>query len=259
MVLACLLLSASPGCGMFAGSNNVQGKRLFQSGQYDQAIASFQQALQRDPTNADACYNLATTYHHLGMATRNTSLVTQAESLYNQALDRDPNHVDAHRGLAVLLVQDERKESAFTLLRRWNAASPLSAEPKVELARLYREFGDDKTASELLAEAIKQDPRNVRAFRAMGLIREEQGELASALESYQRALMVNGMQPDLAPKIAALQQRVAMGGLVDPATRTALGSTLPAGATTTPGSSAMTNGSATAPAGAPAVNSGGRY
>ncbi|MEZ6106469.1 MAG: tetratricopeptide repeat protein [Pirellulaceae bacterium] len=132
---------------MIADSNNTQGAQLFQTGRYNDAITSFQQALQRDPANADACYNLASTYHHLGMASRDTAMVTQAEALYNECLNREPNHVDAHRGLAVLLVQDGRKDAAFTLLRRWAAGAPLSPEPKIELARLYREFGDTQTAT----------------------------------------------------------------------------------------------------------------
>ena len=209
LALVAVLMTAAVGCGVMADSHNVQGKKLFQSGQYDRAVASFQQALSQDAGNADACYNLASVYHHLGIATRDTSMLTQAETLYNECLNRDPNHVDCHRALAVLLVQDDRKDSAFTLLRRWAAANPLSPEPKLELARLYREFGDNQTATELIAEAIKQDPRNVRAHRAMGQIREEQGQLASALDSYQRALQANNMQADLQTKVASLQQQVA--------------------------------------------------
>ena len=207
--MRCLVIA--PGCSMIADSNNTQGAQLFQTGRYNDAITSFQQALQRDPANADACYNLASTYHHLGMASRDTAMVTQAEALYNECLNREPNHVDAHRGLAVLLVQDGRKDAAFTLLRRWAAGAPLSPEPKIELARLYREFGDTQTATELLAEALKQDPQNIRANRAVGSIREEQGQLASAMDSYNRAWMANSTQGDLATRMSMLQQQLVTG------------------------------------------------
>lgn len=236
---------------MMADSSNTQGAQLFQTGRYNEAVVAFQKALEKEPQNADACYNLASTYHHLGLATRDASMVTQAEALYNESLNRDPNHIDAHRGLAVLLVQDGRKDAAFTLLRRWVAAAPLSAEPKIELARLYREFGDTQTATELLAEALKQDPQNVRANRAVGSIREEQGQLAAALDSYNRAWTANASQTDLANRMAQLQQQ--LWSTSTPGTQLAQN---PAGTTTTT-TSPTTSGTTVATGST--VNTQGRY
>lgn len=247
-LLALSGLLANVGCNMLADTNNTQGSQLFQSGRYNEAIGAFQQALQRDPANADAYYNLASTYHHLGMATRDASMVTQAETLYNESLNRDPNHIDAHRGLAVLLVQDGRKDAAFTLLRRWAAAAPLSAEPKIELARLYREFGDTQTATELLAEALKQDPQNVRANRAVGSIREEQGQIAAALDSYNRAWLANSSQTDLATRMAQLQQQLWTSA-----------TTTPSQMAQAPASSTTTGASGTTVATGTTVNTQGRY
>ena len=201
--------AAIVGCGTVANSNNMQGKRLFMAGQYNQALQSFEKAVQRDPQNADAYYNMAATYHKLGTSSENQQYLNQAEVLYNECLNRDAGHTDCYRGLAVLLVETNRKDKAFTLLRGWNAADPQSADPKLELARLYKEFGDSQTASDLVVDAIKQDPTNARANRAMGMLREQQGELALALDSYQRALQANSMQPDLAAKVASLQQSIA--------------------------------------------------
>ena len=200
---------ASTGCGTLANNNNVQGKRLYEQGQYNEALSSFQKAVQRDPNNADTYYNMARTYHHLGQTSGNDQYMKQAEILYNDCLNRDANHEDCYRGLAVLLIETDRKESAFTLLRRWNASNPVSADPKLELARLYKEFGDSQQAQDLVADALRVDPQDARANRAMGMLREEQGQLAEALDSYQRAFSSNAMQADLREKIASLQQSVA--------------------------------------------------
>ena len=103
-----------------------------------------------------------------------------------------------------------------------------STDPKLELARLYKEFGDTQTASDLVVDAIKQNPRDARANRAMGMLREQQGELNLALDSYQRALNSNSMQPDLAAKVASLQQSIATQYAGQPGARsTQMATTLP--------------------------------
>ena len=224
-VMYCVL---TVGCGAVANSSNVQGKRLFMAGQYSQALQSFERAVQQDPQNADAYYNMAATYHKLGASSANAQYLNQAEVLYNECLNRNASHTDCYRGLAVLLVETNRKDKAFTLLRGWNAAEPRSTDPKLELARLYKEFGDTQTASDLVVDAIKQNPRDARANRAMGMLREQQGELNLALDSYQRALNANSMQPDLAAKVASLQQSIATQYAGQPGARsTQMATTLP--------------------------------
>ena len=90
------------GCGAVANSSNVQGKRLFMAGQYSQALQSFEKAVQQDPQNADAYYNMAATYHKLGASSANAQYLNQAEVLYNECLNRNASHTDCYRGLAVL-------------------------------------------------------------------------------------------------------------------------------------------------------------
>ena len=65
----------------------------------------------------------------------------QAESYYRQALARDTNHPETRRGLAVLLVENNRSEEAVRMLESWAVESPNSAGPRVELARLAEEAG----------------------------------------------------------------------------------------------------------------------
>ena len=161
---------------MVATGQNMQGARLYEQGQYYPAMEKFQQAMASDPTDANAYYNMASTMHQLGTTNKDPNMLQQAETLYNQCLDRNPNHADCHRALAVLLVQTDRSDRAFTLMKNWAIRSPQNADARVELARLYEEFGDTKTAELQLQQALQMDQTNKRAWTAMAYLRERKGD-----------------------------------------------------------------------------------
>ncbi len=201
-----LSLIMQPGCRISAQGRNIEGVRHHQARNYSGAIQRFQQALSLDPNNANAYYNLAATYYALGKQNSDPAMLQQAEGLYHQCLDLDPNHTPCYRGLAALLVETDRAESAFTLIRRWATRSYHLAEPRIELARLYDEFGDKDAAIQHLTDALHVDAGNARAWTALGQLRERKGELAQALSDYQQAYNLNQYQPGLSNRIAALQQ-----------------------------------------------------
>lgn len=208
-----LLLSVTAlvtGCGGFASQGlNAEGVRLFEQAQYQQAIRQFQQAIYNDPNNADGYYNLAAAYHRLGTLNQNRIDLEQAENYYNQCLDRAPDHRECYRGLAVLLVEQQRAEEAFRLLEGWADRRSASPEPRIELARLYQEFGDREAAKAHLVDAVALAPNNARALAALGNLREQMGEHAQALANYRRSLMHDRFQPEVAARIASLQSSTA--------------------------------------------------
>lgn len=221
--LACLVGCQSPGT-----NQNIEGVKQYQQGQSQAAITSFQQALQENPNNPEAYYNLASAYHYVGKQQSDRAMLQQAENLYNRCLDMNPNDVACHRGLAVLLVDTDRAQSAFTLLERWANRSPQLADPRIELARLHEEFGEADAAQRYLAEAIDIDPSSSRAWAAMARLREESGQYAQALTNYQQAQYLNPSQPGVAQRIAALQQQGRVAALPPPPAAMPPGTAAPA-------------------------------
>ncbi len=219
--MLCLAL-ASPwaaGCTqMMSSGQNANGVRLHQQGFYQGAVERFQQAILTDPNNGDGYYNLAATYHQLGKTQSNDSFVQQAESYYNQCLDRNPNHRDCYRGLAVLLVEQERSEEAVRLVEGWSQRSPVLADPKIELARLSEEFGDKETAQKHLQEALALEPSNSRALVALGHVQEELGNQTQALANYQRALSLDRWNTELQARAGAMQRALSTTPLTASAT-----------------------------------------
>ncbi|MEQ8788154.1 MAG: tetratricopeptide repeat protein [Pirellulaceae bacterium] len=206
---AVLLLAAAvslSGCRYAAVGQNIEGSRLMAQGNYAGALQRFQDAVTNDPASADAYYNMGRTFHEIGKQTANDEQLANAETLYNQCLDIDADHVDCHRALAVLLVDTQRPDRAFALLKNWATRNQSNADARIELARLYHEFGDSETARLHLDDAIAIDLTNPRAWTARGHLREEQGEIGQALANYQRSYQLNSLQPALAERIASIQR-----------------------------------------------------
>ena len=181
---------------------------MFDQAYYQGAQQSFMQAIQSDPDNPDGYYNLARTYHQLGKLHNQPADFQQAESFYNRCRDHDPNRMDCYRGLAVLLVEQGRAADAFRLMEGWAARNPSTAAPKIELARLYEESGNNDAAKHQLIEAVTVEPINARALAALGKLREDAGETAQAVANYQRSLQLDPNQPQLAARVTALSTPV---------------------------------------------------
>jgi tetratricopeptide (TPR) repeat protein len=205
IVLAGILVGLTGCGGMIAQGRNAEGTRLFQQARYQDAVKQFQEATYADPTNADAYYNLAATYHRIGRLEHRQADIEQAERSYNLCLDRNADHTDCHRGLAVLLAEQGRNDEAFRLIEGWVQRQPGSADARVELARLNDEFGNRQAAKEHLIEALALQPDNSRALTALGKIREDAGDRAQAAADYQRSLWNDNRQPQVAARLAALQ------------------------------------------------------
>jgi tetratricopeptide (TPR) repeat protein len=194
------------GCRMMSQQQNCQGVTQFQQGNYQQAVASFSQAVQTDPQNPDAYYNLAAAWHQQAKQTGDQNAWLQAEQLYNRCLDISPDNVECHRALAVLLVETNRSDKALTLVKNWAIRSPNVSAARVELARMYEELGDSQTAATYLSQAIQINPNDARALAALGKMREQSGDTAQALANYQRAYQLNPSAPGVAQRLATLSQ-----------------------------------------------------
>ncbi len=207
-LVAGICLATFSGCQFQMARHTADGRASLQAGQMAQAVDSFQQALMANPQNADANYNLGATYYYLAKQTGQSHLNPKSEDLLRQSIALNPGHVDAYRTLAALYVETQRPNEAFQLMRGWQVSQPSSPEPLVEMARLYREHNDATRATQYLADALTLDPNNARALVAMGQVREEQGQYELALKNYNRSFQANAYQPQVAERIAALQQRV---------------------------------------------------
>jgi tetratricopeptide (TPR) repeat protein len=204
-VAAGLLVAACAGCGGMSKTDNAEGVKLYQQGNYLGAVNSFQQALAKQPGNPDCFYNLGATYHQQAKLFGRPADMQTAEQYYHLCLARDPNNEACQRALAVLLVEEHRSDEAVAQLNAWAQSQPANPNPHIELARLAEEHGDSREAENQLIDALAIDPNNTRALVALGSLREVSGDPSQALANYGRALAVDPQQPTVAAKVASLQ------------------------------------------------------
>ena len=199
--LVCL---AACGCGGITTNDNAAGVQLYQQGNYLGAVNHFQQALAKQPGNADCFYNLGATYHQQAKLFERPADLQTAEPYYHLCLARNPNHEACQRGLAVLLVEEDRRDEAMAQLQQWAQRQPGNPNPQIEMARMCQEHGDLREAENHLIDSLAIDPNNPRTLVALGQIREAEGQASQALSNYSRALAIDPRQPTVAARAATL-------------------------------------------------------
>ncbi|MDR0336720.1 MAG: tetratricopeptide repeat protein [Planctomycetaceae bacterium] len=226
-VLVFFLFWFSGVVGCTSYNKNSEGLRYLGQSRYNEAKTAFEAALKVEPNNADTYYNLATTYHQSGKISLQSGQSADAQLQYDQALRHyqlaltyNPNHTEAHRGLAVLYMETQNADAAFKLLIDWYNTNVTSAEPKIELARLYQEYAQicqlqNRTdiakecldsASKMLQSVLVTEPANYRALRALGYLKEQNGDWQGAIADYQRSFQSNPQQKDLENRISTILQ-----------------------------------------------------
>ncbi len=195
------------------------------SGDTQRAEDMFLRARSANPSDADACYNLAIIEHQRAKSCGNPDNFNRAEEYYRLALDRNPSHVDAYRGLATLYCDENRPDDAFALLENWNRQELGSVEPKIELARLYNEYNRVDQAEASLRQALAMDPQNVRAMNSMAYVYEQKNMYAEASAMYCKSLQVLPTQTAINQRRAMLDQ--SLGGCATGACQTQIACATP--------------------------------
>lgn len=221
-----------PGCQSFTSQSlNAEGVRRMNQGDVQQAEDLFLRARSTNPSDADACYNLAIIEHKRALSCRNADNFSRAEEYYRLALDRNPSHVDAYRGLAALYCDENRVNDAFALLENWNRQELGSVEPKIELARLYNEYNRVDQAEMNLRQALAMDPQNVRALNSMAYVYEQKQMYAEASMMYCKSLQLMPTQTAIAQRRCQLDRQSTCGTCSSaPATQIACNAPAPAAA-----------------------------
>lgn len=204
----CGLLTTAGGCHQFSSqSYNAEGVRMLSAYRTDEALDCFEKAVAADPQNPDAYYNLGNVYHQVARqkTVDNEPDFQRAVYYYDKCLEISPNHVECNRSKATLFCDVGRNEEAFRVIEAWVSRQPASADPRVELARLYDENGKLPEARNCLEQAVAVDNRNVRAYTSLGSVRERLGENQSAISAYEHALALNPYQPSINDRVASLR------------------------------------------------------
>ncbi len=159
------------------------GVVLFKLGKVDQAIEHWHRALRIDPQLAQVRYNLG-----LALVARNKP--DQAAEQFRAALQVNRHHTQAHNSLGRLLFRQGRIGEAIDHYRQALQAEPAYESPRCNLAAALAEQGYFDEAVKQLRQVLRINPNNAEAYNNLGIIRVKQGQTAEAISHYRRALRI---------------------------------------------------------------------
>ncbi|MBK0379803.1 tetratricopeptide repeat protein [Mucilaginibacter segetis] len=162
-----------------------QGTALHDEGKYTEAIAKYKQALELEPANLSANYELGFTLYSSGntkeaipylekiINAKTTSLAAQAYDLLGSIYD-----------------DDKQPEKAIAYYKKGIAANPKYQRLYFNLSITYLRKGNDAEAERYAAEALKLDPLHSSSHRIYALATYNQHKRGASLLAWCNFLMI---------------------------------------------------------------------
>ena len=178
VMIALLWFVASGGSSLF----NL-GLAYGNAGQYEEAIASYKEALRIKPDDADAHYNLGVTYGESGQ-------YEEAIASYKEALRIKPDDADAHYNLGYVYRELGQYEEAIASFKKSIRIKPDDADAHYNLGYAYRKLGQYEEAIASFKKSIRIKPDDANAHFNLGLAYDESGQYEEAIASYKEVLRI---------------------------------------------------------------------
>lgn len=177
------------------------GSVFFQHGYYEQAGASFAQALRDDPSSAEAMYGLGSVYlkkneraearqsfeqavkltasypdtlpnawNNLGLLSAQENRIEEATRYFQQALELNPDSVIALENLGNAYRQQKLWDQARAAFEQALAVDPESAEANYGLAMVFAAADDTQRTYDYLQKALQVRPDYAEALNNLGIL-----------------------------------------------------------------------------------------
>ncbi|MBD2181524.1 FkbM family methyltransferase [Aerosakkonema funiforme] len=167
-----------------AEAYNNLGNALADEGNLAEAIASYQQAVTLNPKYIEAHYNLANLYNIIDK-------LEEAIASYQQVISLNPDDANAHYNLGVALGKQGKLEEAIASYQKAIVLNPKDAEAYNNLGNALQEQGNLEEAIASYQKAINLNPNYAEAYNNLGYAFQEQEKLEEAISYYQKALTLN--------------------------------------------------------------------
>lgn len=127
----------------------------------------------------------------------------EAAALLRSLIEQAGEHPVALNMLGMTILAQGRHGEAATLFRRAIAADPTSPELRMNLARAFREQGDDAGERQALEAALAIDQRHFMALVRLAELFERTGDPSRAAERWSGVLAIAGMMEERPPALEA--------------------------------------------------------
>jgi Tfp pilus assembly protein PilF len=169
------------------------------SGDFENALIHYRAFLQNGELNAEA-------HNNLGLLYQSKGLFDDAIREFQRAISIDPKYSKAHNNLGVALLKSGNVDAAASEFRWVQSADPKNVEALVNLAIAQKMGNHLNEARETLVRALTLNSRSPEAHYHLGLIEEEERELATAVGHYEAFVKFAGA--DQASLVAEVRSRI---------------------------------------------------
>ena len=157
------------------------GTNALRANRYEEAIAHFQQALQRHPGLVGAVQGIGLAYAEQGKT-------AQAEAQFQAVLRLVPDFAEAYTHLGKLYAGTSRLDEAATMYRKVITLQPDQASGYHNLGAVLAAQGQGEAAIAQFQEALRRNPHFLAAHNDLGTLYAERGELSRAIAAFQAAV-----------------------------------------------------------------------
>lgn len=170
------------------------------AGNSDIAIGIYEDILTSAPTNEDALFGLASTYHRAGQ-------IDKARALYGKLLELNPKHRDGLNNFLVLL-SEEAPQEALAQMERLEEQNPGFSPIPAQMAIIYQKLGLRDKAVDKMYRALAISPENVTYRYNLAIMLDKNGNYERAAELYTQILQSAAKGETIPGDANKIQQRL---------------------------------------------------
>ncbi|HXA07112.1 MAG TPA: tetratricopeptide repeat protein [Bryobacteraceae bacterium] len=187
---------------LFAAATDYQadGIKALEAKQYETAAQLFKQAIQADPNDYAAHFQLALAESLLGQQ-------TDAIPEYQKALELKPGLYQAELNLGILLLRLKRPGEAEPHLKAAADAKPKEYRAQWHLAEALLATGDAAQAEQHYQAAAELDAKSAAAQLGLGRTEARQNRLSEAAEHFRLAAQLDASFNDALLELAGLYEQ----------------------------------------------------
>jgi tetratricopeptide (TPR) repeat protein len=176
-------------------AHNHLGLEFWYRGQYERAIAEFEQVLQMDEENKDAYNNLAGVYF-------SQERYQEAEACYHQAIALAPKIALFHLNLGVVYERLDEPEKAVAAYQEALDLNPRLAAAYHNLGLLHSREGRWAEAIFYLERVLDIEPTSAAAHNSLGLIYLDLELFSQAAFEFERAMQLEPASAEILNNLA---------------------------------------------------------
>jgi protein O-GlcNAc transferase len=184
---------------------NAEGWKALEAKDYQAAAGFFSKAVESDPKDYSAHFNLALSYSLLGKD-------AEAIPVYKKVLELKPGLYEAELNLGILLLQQKNAGEAASLLQAAVDQKPKEFRPVYYLAEALFAGGNPQKAEEYYKTASELDSKSAAAQLGLARSRARQKRVEEAAPGFLKAAELDPSYTDSLLELAALYEQAGKAG-----------------------------------------------